>query len=107
MLGPLAFVVFINDLDDEADNVSICSKFADDTKCGQVIKCDTDVKILQDCLDNLVSWADKWGMEFNVAKCKVMHIGRGNPMHTYYMSGIALQEVSTEKDIGGPARQPT
>ena len=52
------------------------------------------------CLDNLVEWSDKWQMQFNISKCRVMHIGRGNPMHTYYMSGIALQEVSTEKDIG-------
>ena len=100
VLGPLAFVVFINDLDDEADNVSICSKFADDTKCGQVIKCDSDVKILQDCLDNLVSWADKWGMEFNVTKCKVMHIGRNNNGATYSMRGTVLNTTAAERDIG-------
>ena len=47
VLGPLAFLIFINDLDDETDQVSLIKKFA-----------------------------DRWGMAFNTAKCKVMHIGR-------------------------------
>jgi len=25
-------------------------------------------------LDNVVLWAQKWQMEFNVKKCKVMHV---------------------------------
>jgi len=25
--------------------------------------------------DNLVTWAEKWQMDFNVQKCKVMHVG--------------------------------
>ena len=100
VLGPLAFVVFINDLDDETDKISICSKFADDTKCGQVIKSDNDVVILQECLDNLVNWADKWGMQFNIAKCKVMHIGRNNNDATYTMRGTVLDATTAERDIG-------
>ena len=36
---------------------------------------------LQEMLDKLVAWADRWGMQFNIAKCHVMHIGRDNPRH--------------------------
>ena len=100
ILGPLAFIIFINDIDCCAEMIDVILKFADDTKAGHQISADRDRQSLQTCLDNLVEWADKWQMQFNISKCKVMHIGRGNPMHTYYMSGIALQEVSTEKDIG-------
>ena len=96
----MAFIIFINDIDCCAEMIDVILKFADDTKAGHQISADRDRQSLQTCLDNLVEWADKWQMQFNISKCKVMHIGRGNPMHTYYMSGIALQEVSTEKDIG-------
>ena len=46
------------------------------------------------------TWAKTWSMQFNVAKCKVMHIGRHNPRHQYTMDGEPLQSVSVEKDIG-------
>ena len=41
-----------------------------------------------------------WCMEFNVKKCKVMHIGRGNPMYQYSMKGTPLQVCEGERDIG-------
>ena len=36
-------------------------------------------------------------MDFNVKKCKVMHIGRSNPKHKYFMNGAELKEVDSEK----------
>jgi hypothetical protein len=42
---------------------------------------------LQEALDALVAWVEKWGMQFNVAKCKVMHLGSNNSRHAYHMSG--------------------
>ena len=39
-------------------------------------------------------------MEFNVSKCKVMHIGRNNPKHQYYMKGQPLVTTEEEKDVG-------
>ena len=39
-------------------------------------------------------------MEFNVDKCKIMHIGRDNPGHAYTMGGVELTVTSEEKDLG-------
>jgi len=39
-------------------------------------------------------------MEFNVDKCKVMHIGGRDENSTYYMEGNELTKVSCEKDLG-------
>jgi len=39
-------------------------------------------------------------MDFNVEKCKVMHIGRSNPEYKYLMNSHVLQEVKQEKDLG-------
>ena len=68
--------------------------------------------MLQDCLDMLVDWANKWGMKFNTGKCKVMHVGSSNLRIQYSMSGQVLEKTETERDIGvlvsagmKPARQ--
>ena len=76
VLGPILFLIFINDLDDAVPLVDILSKFADDTKLGKVMRTAEDGRILQEALDQLLLWADRWGMRFNVKKCKVMHFGK-------------------------------
>ena len=39
-------------------------------------------------------------MRFNVDKCKVMHLGRGNPGGSYVMNGGSLGAVQEERDLG-------
>ena len=36
----------------------------------------------------MLKWADLWGMSFNVAKCKILHVGHNNPKYEYFMNGI-------------------
>lgn len=100
VLGPVLFLIFINDLDFIRHLITVLKKFADDTKLGQKILNDSDRQNLQDCLDMLYDWANKWGMQFNVSKCKILHTGRSNPKHTYTMNNIPLTVVEEEKDIG-------
>ena len=68
VLGPLGFIVYINDIDLICLQIKLMNKFADDTKAANTIFSYQDVKDLQDCLDRLVTWADTWGMSFNVTK---------------------------------------
>ena len=42
----------------------------------------------------------KWAMQFNVQKCKVMHMGHGNQQATYTMNGHRLATTKEERDIG-------
>ena len=100
VLGPLLFLIFINDLDGSAAAVEIVRKFADDTKIAQPIRSPEDKVRLQAALDELTGWADKWGMAFNVQKCKVMHVGHANPGHTYTMCNKQLETTEEERDIG-------
>ena len=100
VLGPLCFLVYINDLDNNANLVRILKKFADDTKLGHLADSQQDIAALQASLDNLCDWADRWGMAFNVSKCKVMHLGRQNQKADYTMRGISLAKTSEERDIG-------
>jgi hypothetical protein len=100
VLGPILFLVFINNLDVMASMVTVLKKFADDTKLGHVIKSLADSEALQGCLDQLTGWAQTWGMEFNVKKCKVMHLGNRNPGYKYTMAGTELGTTKEERDIG-------
>ena len=98
VLGPLLFVIFINDIDYSVVNKLI--KFADDTKSYGVVSSPEKIDSLRNDLKNLCSWSSDWLMLFNVEKCKVMHFGKNNPKETYTMNGIILQEVVEERDLG-------
>ena len=100
VLGPILFYIFIDDIDECAEDISLLAKFADDTKGYQEISCAADQQALQKALDRLVDWAGKWCMSFNLDKCKIMHVGHGNPQHKYFMEGVELKTVEEEKDIG-------
>jgi len=99
-LGPLLFLIFINDLDEAARGADIVKKFADDTKLGKTVNTQNQKEELQTALDGLVKWSEKWGMSFNVAKCKVLHMGSKNPRFEYHMNGHVLEKVVEEKDVG-------
>jgi ribonucleases P/MRP protein subunit RPP40 len=100
VLGPLLFLIFINDLDAAAGIAEWILKFADDTKAARVINSEEDRRSLQVMLDRLVGWSEMWGMRFNVKKCKVMHLGRKNNKYDYEMAGQKLDTTKEEKDLG-------
>jgi hypothetical protein len=100
VLGPILFLIFINDLDMEVKRLGIVRKFADDTKLGHGAGTDKERSEMQEALDALVAWAEKWGMQFNVAKCKVMHLGNNNIQQVYTMNGQQLGITKEEVDIG-------
>ena len=100
VLGPLLFLIFINDLDEATTTIKYLSKFADDTKIGHPITSKDSQAELQSAIDSLHEWADKWGMQFNVGKCHLLHFGRNNPGHNYTMNSQPIPETNTEKDVG-------
>ncbi len=53
VLGPVLFLIFINNLDVQAELVTVLKKLADDTKLGHVVKCENDRRVLQETLDKM------------------------------------------------------
>ena len=60
VLGPLLFLVHINDLPDRV--TSSVRLFADDCLLYRPVTSQSDHQALQDDLKNLETWAEEWGM---------------------------------------------
>jgi len=98
VFGALLFLVYINDLNTVLINKLL--KFADDTKVWGKVTDWSDRESFQEDLNRLLNWADRWNMEFNMKKCKLMHVGREKVNFKYTVKGNTLQETGLEKDHG-------
>jgi hypothetical protein len=103
VLGPLLFVVYINDLPRNTNSPT--SMFADDTKVYEIVKHLANNIKLQGNITSLDLWCILWLMEFNSEKCHLLQIGRDPIPRNYTMlskEGLVtpIQSVNVERDLG-------
>ena len=93
VLGPLCFLLFINDIHVGNDITSNIKLFADNTLLHGLVHNSDDAISLQSDLDKLVEWAKLWQMAFNPSKCYVLRVCRTKYpfIHQYTMLGHTLQ----------------
>ena len=72
VLGPVLFLIYINDLPEYISNSTV-RLFADDTLLYLTIHNSSDCTKLQDDLNNLQKWESDWQMSFHPEKCEVIH----------------------------------
>ena len=101
ILGPILFLLYVNDLPDALTNSTVAC-FADDTKIFRRIDSINDAILLQDDLNNLESWSKTSGLMFNEEKCKSISITRRRQSinHPYCIKGKELKDMTAEKDLG-------
>ncbi|KAI1524765.1 reverse transcriptase, partial [Pyrenophora tritici-repentis] len=101
-LGPTLFLLFINDIVDEMDDVFI-SLFADDVKIAKIITCQEDAVVLQQAIDKLRAWCDANTLHLNLDKCAVLTVTtkKKDIFKIDYMYGThKFKHVSEHKDLG-------
>lgn len=100
VLGPSLFLFYINDLPNNIK--SQVRLFADDTVVYLTMKPKSNNIVLQNDLDKLIEWEEKWKMEFHPQKCQTIHITRNkHPIkNKYTLHGHTLESVSSAKYLG-------
>ena len=68
----MLFILYINDINNAI--TSQIKLFADDSVLYRNIHNQHDQVILQNDLDTISSWVEKWLMELNINKCSVLSI---------------------------------
>ena len=104
VLGPLLFIMYINDLPLHVENsVRI---FADDTKIFAQSDTLENRQALQRDLDRLQQWSSEWLLKFHPDKCKVLRVGQNGESQQYFLGSETdgtrqpLENTQSEKDLG-------
>ena len=85
VLGPLFFLVYINDISKGLSEGTKLKLFADDSLLYRTIKNPSDSAILQKDLNTLQIWEKKWKMEFHPGKCQLLKVtNKKQPIPTHY-----------------------
>ena len=100
VLGPLLFLIFINDLEASL-KYSILRIFADDSKLVKEVKTENDHEKLQEDLNMSLKWASNNNMELNQKKFQLLQYGKDEKLKTPYKANTeVITKESVVKDLG-------
>ena len=102
VLGPLFFLIYINDISKGLSIGTIIRLFADDALLYRIIRSQKDSEILQKDLETLQKWEITWKMEFHPGKCNLLRItNKLQPINfTYKIHNTPLLETDSAKYLG-------
>ena len=102
VLGPLLFLIYINDIHKDLSPGTFIRLFADDSLLYRIIRTVADTITLQRDLDILQQWEISNKMQFHPDKCQILQItNKRNPINsTYYIHGTSLKLFDSAKYLG-------
>nr|CAD2184760.1 unnamed protein product [Meloidogyne enterolobii] len=99
VLGPLLFLIYINDLPKYIPQNVKVKLYADDFKIYSEIKTEKDCIELQGAIDNACKWAEMNQLKFSITKVKVLKI-YNKIRFNYEVNGKKIEEVNNIRDLG-------
>jgi len=100
VLGPVLFIIYVNDIFELCDGKIEMYLYADDAKLFTVIKSANDQFLLQMCINSLVEWCDVWDIRLNVDKCQIVQYNFKGFNYEYKAGDFNLKVVDNIKDLG-------
>ena len=100
VLGPILFLVFINDLPDQVRHSQV-RLFADDCIIKMEIRNPGDCHLLQEDINRVGQWEKDWLMEFHPSKCQTLTVpatahATSPIMHDYHLHGTTLERPADD-----------
>ena len=96
VLGPLLFLLYINDLPEALNcNKTSVHLFADDAILYRSIDSHSDCQILQNQLCRVAQWAKAWQLKFNVAKCTSTSMCPAKINFKYDLENTEINQVTS------------
>ena len=101
ILGPIMFLVFVNDLP-AAVTSSLVLLFADDAKCFKKVSEISDCLSLQQDLNNLATWSTFWNLLFNEEKCATIRFYSNHTplLYDYHLNSKLVATKTVHPDLG-------
>ena len=102
VLGPILFILYINDIVKCLPACSFSKFFADDMKSYMPIISDCSVNDFVTLLSSIEKWSNNWQLPLSVDKCNWMLISNRAPTQnlSFTLCGLDLTQVDEVKDLG-------
>ena len=75
VLGPMLFIIYVNDLENVLSNKATIKLFTDDLKLYSSFNIPSSYVNLQHALDLLVLLSKLWQLSINQSKTQLLHLG--------------------------------
>ena len=101
-IGPLLFILYINDVVGVIGKDCQCKLYADDLKIYSEIKTQQDENLLQGSLDALTRWSIDWQLTISTRKCAILNIHHKStaPSRDYTLADCIIPTCEAVKDLG-------
>ena len=104
VLGPILFIIYINDNVLNQPPHTISKLYADDLKCYNEIINKTDSTLFADTLDHINEWSLSWQLPVAAHECQIMRISNknssGDDPCQFRLGTYMLSEIDKTEDLG-------